>query len=111
MVAGFRGLWKLAAWQWYCMILVWIWIRCSFTGDHRRTIECNARRPCAGPNKPARKINTSRVTTTRVVLVLVLVELRYYIQLSGVIAAEWSLRSTQLPGFSNQGFKTFHTIH
>ena len=44
-------------------------------------------------------------------LVLVLVKLRCYIQLSGVIAAERSLRNAQLPGFSNQGFKTFHTIH
>ena len=26
------------------------------------------------------------------------------------MAAEQSLHSTQLPGFSNQGFKTFHTI-
>ena len=36
--------------------------------------------------------------------------LRCYIQLSGVIVAEQSLHSAQLPGFSNQGFKTFHTI-
>ena len=43
-------------------------------------------------------------------LVLVLVKLRCYIQLSGVIAVERSLRSAQLPGFSNQGFKTFHII-
>ena len=33
-----------------------------------------------------------------------------YIQLSGVIAAEPSLRSAQLSGISDQGFKTFHTI-
>ena len=40
-------------------------------------------------------------------------ELRCYIQLSGLIVVEQSLRmpSTQLLGFSNQGFKTFHTIH
>ena len=44
-------------------------------------------------------------------LVLVLAKLRCYIQLSGVIAAEQSLRSAQLPSFSNQGFKTFHIIH
>ena len=37
-------------------------------------------------------------------------KLRCLIQLSGVIAAEQSMRSAQLPGFSNQGFKIFHTI-
>ena len=48
--------------------------------------------------------------TTKVLWVLVLVELRCYIQLSGVIAVGRSLRSTQLPGSSNEGLKTFHTI-
>ena len=42
--------------------------------------------------------------------ILNLDKLRCLIQLSGVIAAEQSMRSAQLPGFSNQGFKTFHTI-
>ena len=37
-------------------------------------------------------------------------ELRCYIQLSGVIAAERSLHSAQVPGFSNQGFKISHTL-
>ena len=37
-------------------------------------------------------------------------KLRCHIQLSGVIAAEQSIHSAQLPGFRNQGFKTFHTI-
>ena len=37
-------------------------------------------------------------------------KLRCHIQLSGVIAAEQSMRSAQLPGFSNQGFNTFRTI-
>ena len=41
---------------------------------------------------------------------MIFVELRCYIQLSGVIAAERSLRSAQLPGYSNQSFKTFQTI-